>query len=115
MPSQVGKLRPAPCHVAKCTHSFSQHKSFPFRYDRYEAEMLYSRTMQIREASLGPDHLLLATTLFHLGRLLMKDISFSTKQDALTLLTRSLDIRTQKLGGCMLKYFNLLVTHCTIQ
>ena len=51
-------------------------------FDKFEADMLYTRAMHIREQSLGPDHLLLATTLFHLGKcphskLTMLNIVFS--------------------------------------
>ena len=48
------------CLIGKKLHLYCS-------YDQQEAEMLYIRAMHIREQSLGPDHLLLATTLFHLG------------------------------------------------
>ena len=36
-------------------------------YDKKQAEYLFRRTLQIREKCLGKDHLLVATTLYHLG------------------------------------------------
>nr|XP_054750859.1 uncharacterized protein LOC129256719 [Lytechinus pictus] len=68
-------------------------------YDRIKAEVYYRRALKIRQDALGKDHLLVATTLFHLGKLLRDDGSFQSKKEALELMSRALDIRTTKFGA----------------
>ena len=42
---------------------------FHSRYDATVAEAYYRRALKIRQQSFGSDHLLVGTTLFHLGEM----------------------------------------------
>lgn len=62
-----------------------------------EALVLYQRALEIRELHLGKEHLLVATTLFHKGKLLAQPEQ-SSEYEALCCLKRALEIRKQALG-----------------
>lgn len=68
-------------------------------YDKIRAESLYRKTIKIREACQGATHLSVADTLVALGKLLMEEISYGAKTEAVDLLRRALDIKTTNLGG----------------
>ncbi|VDI72723.1 Hypothetical predicted protein [Mytilus galloprovincialis] len=68
-------------------------------YDKIRAETLYRKTVKIREDCLGSTHLAVADTLLALGKVLMEEISYGAKTEAVGLLRRALDIKTTNLGG----------------
>ncbi|XP_071960827.1 putative tetratricopeptide repeat protein 41 [Antedon mediterranea] len=63
-------------------------------FDKVQAEEYYRRSLSIRETHLMPDHLLVATTLLELGKLLRSIGTYQYKKEAASLLQRSLDIHT---------------------
>ena len=76
-----------------------------FRRDDKQAEVLYRRTLKMKEQCFGGDHITVARTLYQLGKLLKTQTSKPVRSQALQYLRRALDIRTTKLGRLNKLYY----------